>query len=71
MNYNERMYYSLPGRPDTHIHDCNADHCPVCGSYEGDAYDCPECGHGYVRDESHSVFDSLTDVEIAEMMFNK
>lgn len=20
--------------------------CPYCGSYEGDATECPECGHG-------------------------
>ncbi len=23
-----------------------SDGCPHCGSYEGDAYECPECGHG-------------------------
>ena len=22
------------------------DGCPHCGSYEGDATECPECGHG-------------------------
>ena len=24
----------------------NNDGCPHCGSYEGDATECPECGHG-------------------------
>lgn len=73
MNYNERMYRSLPNRPDTHIHDCGVNNCPICGSYEGDAYDCSECGYSMypiINDESHSIFDSFTDVEIAEMMFS-
>ena len=51
MNYNERLYHSLPSREDTSVQDV----CPVCGSYEGDSQDCPECGwdasrqHLYVK----------------------
>jgi len=45
MNKNESIYYSLPSIDDRK--------CPICGSYEGDRFECPECGHGeHADDES-------------------
>lgn len=81
-NHNEERYYALPDaqakREAQHLnaiatngvseHDCATDHCPRCGDYEGDQYDCPNGCFDTVNPTNGWV---LTEEELKELDNNK